>query len=604
MGVRSSVRTRGWRAGRRSLLGIAAVAMVASALPAAAVAQEADPRVGLGGGLFDAESAISNLEHLASLPKPDGVSGTNSDLAFHGDHVVSGNYSGFNIYDVSDPADPDLVSSTFCPGSQNDVSVYGDLLFLSVEANNARIDCLTGGVTAQNRFRGIRIFDISDIENPQNLGGVQTCRGSHTHSVLEAPDDPDHIYIYNSSMAGIRSGNELAGCNGNSSLQDPTTANFRIDVIRVPLASPEDAAIVSYPRIFSVCGSSACIDDFASGALNGLSAPGPQPTFPEGDLRFPGGQSVAQTFACHDITIYEEIGLAAGACQGDGILLDISDPAEPVRIDNVTDPNFAYWHSATFNNDGTTVIFTDEWGGGGQPRCRPQDPDNWGANAIFDIVQTDDGPRMELASYYKLPAPQTAQENCVAHNGSLIPVPGRDIMVQAWYQGGTSVFDFTDSANPFEIAFFDRGPVNPNGLSSGGYWSSYWNDGYIYGNEIARGFDVFRLVESDHLSANEIAVAESITMDQPNVQNQKEYSFEPTFTLAKAYNDQALRGGTLDRAMWEKVDRFVSRAEGFSAGPQRRAALATLGALTNDLRDREGTETLVATIEDLVASLG
>jgi hypothetical protein len=156
----------------------------------------------------------------------------------------------------------------------------------------------------------------------------------------------------------------------------------------------------------------------------------------------------------------------------------------------VLDPNFAYWHSATFSNDGRTVIFTDEWGGGGQPRCRVTDRPEWGANAIFRI---GDDRKMTLASYYKLPAAQTDQENCVAHNGSLIPVPGRDIKVQAWYQGGISVFDFTDPANPFEIAYFDRGPMDAERLVSGGYWSAYWYNGHIYGSEMARGLDVFRL---------------------------------------------------------------------------------------------------------------
>ena len=276
-------------------------------------------------------------------------------------------------------------------------------------------------------------------------------------------------------------------------------------MIKVPLAAPQNAAVVSNPRLFSKCGSSACEGDFAvqeqhpdprygiRGTLNWLNTSGAQPTYPADDPRAPGGQSVSQSVVCHDITAYPEIGLAAGACQGDGILIDISDPVNPVRIDNVTDFNFAYWHSATFNNDGTKVIFTDEWGGGTGARCRVGDRPNWGANAIFDIVDR----KMVFRSYYKLPVVQTSQENCVAHNGSLVPVPGRDVMSQAWYQGGVSVFDFTDSANPQELAFFDRGPISPTSLVTGGMWSGYWYNGFLYGTEIARGFDAFELTPTD-----------------------------------------------------------------------------------------------------------
>lgn len=559
------------------------------------------------------------MEKLSSSPLPEGFT-TNSDLAFTGDHAISGNYNGFNVYDVSDPAAPVPTASVLCPGAQNDVSVYGDLMFLSVEAGSARVDCSasTPGNTAPV-FRGVRIFDISDLTNPQQLGGVQTCRGSHTHTVVEDPDDPDSIYIYVSGTAGIRPsvappppamplpGVELAGCNANSSLTDPTTANFRIDVIKVPLADPAAAAVVGGPRIMSTCGSSACEDQYASGALNGLNRGGVQPLVPEG-LQAPGGQRVAQTSACHDITAYPAIGLAAGACQGDGLLLDISDPVNPVRIDNVTDPNFAYWHSATFNNDGTKVVFTDEWGGGSGARCRPTDPDNWGANAIFDIVQTDDGPEMELASYYKLPADQTVHENCVAHNGSLIPVPGRDIMVQAWYQGGTSVFDFTDSANPVEIGFFDRGPVSTNNDSTGnpqitlaGFWSTYWRNGSMFGNEINRGFDTFGLTASDHLNDVEIAAALQVQFDQLNVQAQPEVVWPATFTTVRAWQSAAQRQGELDEREARNLTRFVDRAEAFSNGPQRRAAAGQLRAATRQLGDsgvEQGLEGALTELSD------
>jgi hypothetical protein len=240
------------------------------------------------------------------------------------------------------------------------------------------------------------------------------------------------------------------------------------------------------------------------------------------------------------------VGLAAGACSGNGILLDVSDPVNPVRLDAVTDKSFAYWHSATFNNDGSKIVFTDEWGGGTRPRCRATDLPNWGANAIFDIVDR----KLVFAGYYKLPAAQTDQENCVAHNGSLIPVPGRDIMVQGWYQGGISVFDFTDSSKPVEIAYFDRGPISEKDLITGGYWSAYWYNGHIYGSEIARGLDVFDLKASEHLSQDELDAAIAVRTTQQNVQSQQRVVWPATSPVARAYLDQLGRtnGIPADRA--------------------------------------------------------
>jgi hypothetical protein len=623
----STVPRRRRRAGR-TLVALATAALLATVLPASASAQDApapnrpttdDPRVGLGAGPGEtAEQAISNLDKLASLPMAPGAS-TNSDLAFTGDFAISGNYNGFNVYDVSDPAAPTLRTSVICPGSQNDVSVYGDLLFMSVESNAGRVDCGTqgnpGGAQA-SRFRGVRIWDISDIDSPVQLPGVQTCKGSHTHTIVEDPNDDENVYVYVSGTAGVRNAlEEPGGCVGSSSLTDPNTANFSITVIEVPLAAPETAAIVTRnARVFSKCGDSSCEADHAvqeqhpdprygvRGTLNWLNTSGTQPQYAADDPRAPGGQAVSQSSQCHDITAYPEIGLAAGACQGDGLLLDISDPAQPRRIDNVTDFNFAYWHSATFNNDGTKVIFTDEWGGGSGARCRATDPLNWGANALFDIVETADGPRMEFASYFKLPMVQTNQENCVAHNGSLIPIPGRDIMVQAWYQGGSTVFDFTDTADPVEIAYFDRGPNSATQLQTGGFWSTYWYNGFIYGNEIARGFDVFDLVPSEHLSANEIAAAKTVRFDEVNVQGQERYDFAPSFTLVRAYRDQAERAGlAVDHVA--NVDRFLARAEQFQSGPQARAAVANLNAVANQVRDA-GATTLADALNDLADSLG
>ncbi|MBC2933293.1 Ig-like domain-containing protein [Nocardioides sp. zg-1228] len=572
---------------RRPALAASLAALVAALLPAAAQAAD-DPRIGLAPGYLPWSEASSNIELLDNNPRvapfdgAPGGSSINSDLAFTGDHAIVGNYLGFQVYDVSDPADPTLSGSFVCPGGQGDVSVFGDLLFFSVEQTSARVDCGSQGVTGSvspERFRGVRIFDISDLAAPVQVGGVQTCRGSHTHTVVTDPDDPDNVYLYNSGTAGVRSGDELAGCesvNPNTTTGPVTTGNpaqWRIDVIKVPLAAPEDAAIVSQPRIFT---------DPATGAFNGLQNTLPGTPHPSGTNYSP----LPNTNTCHDITAYPELGLAAGACQGNGILLDITDPVNPERIDAVSDPNFAYWHSATINNDGTKVIFTDEWGGGSGARCRESDRPEWGADAIFDIV---DG-KMAFRSYYKLPAPQTAQENCVAHNGSLVPVPGRDIMVQAWYQGGLSVIDFTDSANPVELAFYDRGPVNtpnPTGLNLAGYWSTYWYNGHVFGSEIGRGFDALAFTPSDLLSANEIAAAGESVVEEFNAQHQTPLRWAPSFNVAGSYLDQAARSGALaGETLTAVIESFGTArelsAQGASSAPLVRHHLDAARRLLGD----------------------
>ena len=570
-----------------------------------------DPRVGLKAGLKNAGQAASNLELVTNVPKPEGffdpkapageptppestdsedeekppageaktdpktagndakpagedskaadrrrgggLNFANSDLAFSGNHLFVGNFSGFNVYDISNPTKLGLLASIVCPGGQGDVSVHGNLLFMSVEQTRGRLDCGTEGVqetVSAERFRGVRIFDISDLKKPKQLAAVQTCRGSHTHTLLVDPDDKANVYIYGSGTGSVRSADELAGCSGLDPEKDPDTALFSIDVIQVPLASPEKASIVNRPRIFA---------DPKTGAISGLW---------KGGDHGPGTQKTRITNQCHDITVFPEVGLAAGACSGNGILLDISDPVKPVRLDHVSDKNFAYWHSATFNNDGTKVIFTDEWGGGTRPRCRSTDLPTWGANAIFDIVDR----RMQFASYYKLPAPQTETENCVAHNGSLIPVPGRDIMVQAWYQGGVSVFDFTDSAKPFEIAYFDRGPLDAKQLITGGHWSTYWYNGYIYGAEIARGLDVFRLTPGEHLSQNEIDAAAAVRVAAFNAQQQPRASWPASPVVARAYVDQLTRSRSIQPDRAAAVKAALDRAGGRSGRTEETAS--------------------------------
>ncbi len=560
-----------------------------------------DPRVGLKPGLRDAGQAARNMELIASLPKPQGffdpkapggeptgpetkepetkpgdpappekpttgLNFANSDLAFSGSLVFIGNYHGFNTYDIESPRKPQLFASVVCPGGQGDVSVHGNLLFMSVEQTRGRLDCGTEGVpetASAERFRGVRIFDISDVKRPRQIAAVQTCRGSHTHTLLVDPNDTANLYIYGSGTSTVRPGDELTGCSGADPKVDPNTTLFSIDVIQVPIAAPQTARIVNRPRIFA---------DPASGAISGL--------WPGGD-HGPGTQKTSATNQCHDITVFPEIGLAAGACAGNGLLLDISDPVRPVRLDQATDKNFAYWHSATFNHDGSKVIFTDEWGGGTRPRCRATDLPAWGADAIFDVVNR----RLRFAGYYKMPAPQTEQEKCVAHNGSIIPVPGRDIMAQAWYQGGVSVFDFTDSAHPFEIAFFDRGPLDATQLFTAGFWSAYWYNGHIYATEIARGLDVFRLTPSEHLSESEIEAASLVRAPEFNPQHQRKITWPGHTVVARAYLDQLARTNGILPARAHAVKTVLERADQVRRGDAKEtgAVKETIGALAAQL---------------------
>ena len=550
-----------------------------------------DPRVGLAPGLFDAEETIWNLKLVSTSPTPeDFIGAMNTDLAFKDNYAIQGNYNGFIVWDISNPAQPVIVKDFLCPASQSDVSVYGDLLFVSGEGLSGRLDCGTEGVqtaVSDVRLRGIRIFDISDIRNPQYISNVQTCRGSHTHSVLVDPNDDENVYVYISGSAPVRPEDELPGCSSALPSDDPNSALFRIEVIQVPLDDPTKAAIVSSPRIF---------EDLTAPPTHGLAPEeilelekaraegafiaeffGQERVLParfitpylEAIMKERNGTEItaadsatlrdrlpaliAERFGsneqsnlgpdqCHDITLYPELGIAGGACEGYGILLDITDPINPVRLDAVADSNFSYWHSATFNNDGTTVIFTDEWGGGTQAKCRATDPLEWGANAIFSI----ENGKMTFQSYFKMSAPQTNLENCVAHNGSLIPVPGRDLMVQGWYQGGVNIIDFTNPAKPVEIAFHDRGPVSGERMETGGSWSIYWYNGKLVNSEIARGLDVLELVPSDFLTENEIAAAMTVHQDYLNAQGQPKFVWPATPELALAYLDQLERDRQMD----------------------------------------------------------
>jgi len=568
-----------------------------------------DPRAKLTPGVFDAGEAAMGIKHLILVKKPDAfqlgsndpddpkvkttlgqmnvtdtskipkgvqlvlaqLSFANSDFAFQGNHLFQGNFYGLSIYDISNPAKANLLTTMICPGGQNDVSVYKNLLFMSVEMANGRLDCGTQGfppsppstakdgrpAAQKDRFRGVRIFDITNIKEPKQVAAVQTCRGSHTHTLVVDPNDKNNVYIYVSGTSFVRQSEELAGCSGGTPDTNPNTARFRIDVIKVPLAAPQNAQIVSSPRIFS---------NNDTGAFNGLSSGGTHGKN--------GPEKPQDTDQCHDITVYSELGLAAGACSGNGILLDIKDPANPKRIDAVNDPNYAYWHSASFSNDGKKVVFTDEWGGGLGARCRANDPNKWGADAIFNLQDN----KLKFASYYKMPSAQGDSENCVAHNGSLIPVPGRDIEVQAWYQGGLSVMDFTDAEHPVEIGYFDRGPIDPNMLVLGGDWSAYWYNGHIYGSEIARGLDIFELTPTKFLTQNEIDAAKTVRVSELNVQNQQKIEWPRTLVVAKAYVDQLERSQAMPADGISTLRQAIQSAESSHLNQKDLTKLKSLAA--------------------------
>jgi uncharacterized protein (DUF305 family) len=583
------------------------------------VSLSTDPRAGLAAGLDDAEQAISNMELLASLKKPAGfvdpenpaqlparrlaageekpapedendkdmkkkvaaqdkrqplLSFSNTDMAFAGDVMVVGSYHGFNIYKLLEDGLPELLSSVVCPGGQGDVSIVGDLLIMSVEQTRGRLDCGLQGVSedvSAERFRGIRILDISDLTKPVQVGAVQTCRGSHTHSVVSGPGEDGKIIVYNSGTSSVREQEEMKSC-FDEEPGDERTALFRIDVIEIPVDDPGKARIVDSPAVFA---------DSETGVMAGLWRGGDH-----GDYT----QETKQTNQCHDITVFPDAGIAAGACSGNGILFDISDPMNPIRKDAVLDVGFAYWHSATFNNDGTKVLFTDEWGGGSRARCRAYDPLDWGADAFYDIV---DG-KLEFRSYFKMPAPQVEQENCVAHNGSIVPVPGRDIFVQSWYQGGISVIDFTDTAKPVEIAYFDRGPIDAEDLILGGFWSSYWYNGRIYGTEIVRGIAVLALTPSEYLTENEIAAAALANQGgvfNPQQQFQVSWPAEPV--VARAYVDQLERSDSLSSSIVADLTTALDSSAAKLQGGARDKSLANeLDSFAVDLSvDSDGSMT-------------
>ncbi len=585
-----------------------------------------DPRVGLAPGTMvrwskdttkktiatNAAEASWNMRLIKNMPPTENFIGvTHSDLAFRGNYVVQGNYDGYAVYDISNPRDPKLYDEYVCRGSQSDVSVYQSLIFVSGEATSGRLDCGMQGVqdsVSHERFRGIRIFDASDLKHPKYIASVQTCRGSHTHTVVEDPNDKNNVYVYISGSSGVRPAAELAGCVDLSPDVDPNGEQFRIEVIQVPLAHPEQAHVVAKPGILmslavaprsNARAAQDSIERAQAAAARGGNAgrggppaagrggPGRGPQVPRGPVQ------------CHDITVYPAVGLAGGACGGYGLLLDIKDVANPKRLYAAADSNMQFWHSATFSNDGSKILFSDEWGGGSAPRCRITDKKEWGSDALFTI---ENGKEV-FHSYYKMPAAQTKFENCVAHNGSLIPIPGRDVMVQAWYQGGLSIMDWTDIDRPTEIAFFDRGPLDTLGAgANGGSWSAYWYNGVIVSSEIARGLDIFELKPSAFISQNEIDAAKTVHFDYLNVQGQQKIVWPASFPLSRSYLDQLERGHGTSAEKIASARAGLDAAEKLS-GQARKDALAALSkTLHGDAQaatDAKRAHTLAYSVGDL-----
>ncbi|MGP4048228.1 LVIVD repeat-containing protein [Streptomyces sp. 2A115] len=489
---------------RRRRLGVAATAagLLAALLTAAPAVATPDPgdapaasekvskseaaeaRAAIASGEIPGQDEIvhsDNIKHLANVPK-DALPGFNSDLAFQGRYAFAGNYDGFRIFDISNPKAPKTVSQVLCPGSQNDISVSGNLLFLSTDSSRSDNSCssTTQPATEKSSWEGMKVFDISDKKNPKYVAAVETACGSHTNTLVP---ERKNVYIYVSSYSP------------SATFPDCQPPHDGISVIKVPRSAPEKAAVVNFPVLFPGAGP------------DGGGNPG-APTNP----------GVSKTTGCHDITVLPSKDLAAGACMGDGILFSIKDPENPKIIDQVQDNvNFAFWHSASFNQKANKIVFTDELGGGGAATCNAAIGPNRGANGIYDIVGKGDSRKLVFKSYYKIPRHQADTENCVAHNGSLIPVKGKDIMVQAWYQGGVSVWEFTDSSKPKEIAYFERGPVSTDTLQVAGSWSAYYYNGYIYSNDIAKGFDVLKI------SDRRTDPAKWVRLGELNVQTQPDY---------------------------------------------------------------------------------
>ena len=619
----------------RRISAFAALVAIASlpALQAQTYPTGNDPRNGLKPGMYDAGTAAQGMRLVSFSRKPaefDSVRGLtfiNSDVAFRDHYVYQGNFAGFTIWDVKNPDKPEMVAVVPCITSQGDPSIVGNLLFISAEGGGNRNDCAKGGVKdPSEHMSGIRIYDVSNPRAPKLVKNVQTCKGSHTHTVIPSPTDKGVVYLYVSGNQGARPATELAGCNNGTDPADVNNSLYRLDVIKVPLAHPEKAEVVTGVRIFTglepAPTSSARREAQANrgtrgggrggrggrGAAAGDSAQvrpqgAPDPTQPTGPRN------------CHDVTAYPAMHLLAGACASYGLLVDIRNPEKPVRLDARADTNFSLWHTAVFSNDGSKVVFTDEWGGGTGPMCQATSMLEMGGNTTLTINKG----KFTQHSYFKLPSAQTAQENCVSHNGGLVPVPGRDIMVQGWYQGGVDVIDFTDADHPFEIAFFDRGPADPppapgdtaiaatgRGRGTiGGSWGAYYWNGLVYSSELARGFDILELQPTDKLSANELAAAKLVKFVEYNPQSQPKIVWPAAFPVVRSYLDQLVRDNGLSSDRTAAIAKALDAAEKQS-GAARAGSLTKLAAQVdkdaNGAKDSARVKTMAAEIRRLAAA--
>jgi hypothetical protein len=599
----------------RRAFALVAPLIVPTLLAAQTYPSKDDPRSKLKPGRMDADTVSKNMRLVSFTPKAAafdtarGLTFINSDLAFGGNYVYQGNFSGFTIWDVSNPAKPKLVSATSCVTSQGDPSIYGNLLFLSAEGGGNRNDCAKGGVQdPKDHMAGVRIYDVSDPAKPRLVKNVQTCKGSHTHTIVPSKKDKDIIYIYVSGSQGARPETEMPGCKDGTDPADESNSLFRLDVIKVSLKNPEKAEVVTGARIFTG------LDP----APRAASRPAQQrPRAPGDTTTRPAPPPPTGPRNCHDVTAYPAANLLAGACGSYGLLVDISNPEKPVRLDAKSDTNFSLWHTAVFSNDGKKVVFTDEWGGGTSPMCQANSMMEMGGNTILTI---DKSKKYKQHSYFKIPSAQTAEENCVSHNGGLIPVPGRDIMVQGWYQGGVSVMDFTNADKPEELAYFDRGPIDPapgadvpapaapaaggrgNRGTIGGSWGAYYWNGMIYSSELDRGFDIMELTPSDQLSKNEIEAAKLVKFAQYNPQSQPKIEWPAAFPVVRSYLDQLVRWNGLAAERTTAIGKALDSAEQQSGKARRTALEALAKQVDKDVsgaKDPERVKAMSAAIKDL-----
>ena len=608
---------------------------IASSLQAQTYPTGNDPRNGLRPGKGGEAAEVAHGMKLMSLtPKAavfDSVNGldfANSDITFGGKYVYQGNFAGFSIWDVSNAAKPVLVSTVKCQTNQGDPSIYGNLLFVSAEGAGNRKDCGKSPVTDPSQHTaGVRIFDVSNPSAPKLVKNVETCKGSHTHSLLPSKKDKNILYIYVSGSGGARAENDLPGCKNGTDPADTSNAMYRLDVIKVDLRKPDSAYVVTGARIFT--GLAPVQGPRRAGAGGRGAAPGAPPAgAPPGAAPAggpPGGRGEAPAPSgprnCHDVTIYPARNLLAGACGSYGILVDVKNPEKPVRLDAISDTTFSLWHTAVFSNDGKKVVFTDEWGGGTGPMCQATSMMQQGGNTTLEITADR---KFKQGGYFKPNFAQTAQENCVSHNGGVIPVPGRDIMTQGWYQGGINIIDFTDAKKPVEIGYFDRGPIdNPPPIdagppaapgaggrgaarsTTGGSWGSYYWNGYIYSSEIARGLDVVELTPTADLSANEIAAAKLVRYEQYNPQSQPIITWPAAYPVVRSYVDQLQRKNGLAADRITAINASLDASEKL-AGAARKAALSKLGGeVDKDVAgssDSPRVKTLSAEIRKLAAA--